>query len=166
MIRNSYHFSLELQVAEEHEPIFTIKGFTWKCKRADATNKRLLTPHSYFTKAPSTRIRGQFWNCIFFWARNGLPSTRNQWIWSPNQHRFEVELQSGLRTRQHEFALKIKKFCFSPKVPIQPCRPKSDSAPSGAIWAHFWPKQLNQKAIPAYAGAHFSHWVQISPLAS
>ena len=27
----------------------------------------------------------------------------------------------------------IKKICFSPKVPIQPCRAKSDSAPSGAI---------------------------------
>ena len=29
--------------------------------------------------------------------------------------------------------LKIKKICFSPKVPIQPCRPKSDSAPSGVV---------------------------------
>jgi len=29
--------------------------------------------------------------------------------------------------------LKNKKICFSPKVPIQPCRSKSDSAPSGAI---------------------------------
>ena len=25
----------------------------------------------------------------------------------------------------------------------------------------FRPKQLNQKVIPAYAGAHFSPWVQI-----
>ena len=30
-------------------------------------------------------------------------------------------------------ALKIKKICFSPKVSIQPCRPKSDSALPGAI---------------------------------
>ena len=29
--------------------------------------------------------------------------------------------------------LKIKKICFSPKVSIQPCRPKSDSALPGAI---------------------------------
>ena len=57
--------------------------------------------------------------------------------------------------------LKIKKICFSPKVPI-PCRPKSDSAPSRAIWAQFRPKKLNQKAIPAHPGAHFSLWVQIS----
>ena len=49
--------------------------------------------------------------------------------------------------------LKIKKICFSPEVPIQPCRPKSDSAPPGAIWARFKPKQLNQKAIPAHDGA-------------
>ena len=35
----------------------------------------------------------------------------------------------------------------------------SDSAPSGAIWAQFRPKQLNQKGSPAHAGAHFSPWV-------
>ena len=29
--------------------------------------------------------------------------------------------------------LKNKKICFSPKVPIQPSRAKSDSVPSGAI---------------------------------
>ena len=33
--------------------------------------------------------------------------------------------------------LKIKKICFSPKVPIQPSKPKSDSAPRGAIQAPF-----------------------------
>ena len=33
--------------------------------------------------------------------------------------------------------LKNKKICFSPKVPIQPCRPKSDSASRGAIRAPF-----------------------------
>ena len=43
-------------------------------------------------------------------------------------------------------ALKIKKICSSPKV-IQPRRPKSDSAPPGAIWAKFEPKQPHQKAI-------------------
>ena len=59
--------------------------------------------------------------------------------------------------------LKIKKICFSLKVSIQPCRPKYDSAVPGAIWAPwFKPKKLNQKAIPAYAGAHFSSWDQIS----
>ena len=60
-------------------------------------------------------------------------------------------------------ALKIKKICFSPKVPIQPYRPKSDSAPSGVIWAQFDSKQSHQKAIPAHTGIHFSPWVQISP---
>ena len=48
--------------------------------------------------------------------------------------------------------LKIKKICFSPKVPIQPCGLKSDSAPPGAIWAQFRLKQLNEKAIPAHGG--------------
>ena len=52
--------------------------------------------------------------------------------------------------------LKIKKICFSSKVSIQPCRPKSDSALPGAIWAQFRPKKLNQKAIPAHGRAHFS----------
>ena len=33
--------------------------------------------------------------------------------------------------------LKNKKVCFSPKVPIQPCRPKSDSASRGTIRAPF-----------------------------
>ena len=36
---------------------------------------------------------------------------------------------------------------------IQPCRPKSESARSGAIWTQFKPKQRNQKAIPAHAGS-------------
>ena len=62
-----------------------------------------------------------------------------------------------------ENTMQIKKICFSPKVSIQPCRPKSDSAPSGAIWAQFRPKTLNQKAIPAHAYAHFIPRVQISP---
>ena len=39
---------------------------------------------------------------------------------------------------------------------IQPCRPKSDSALPGAIWAQFRPKKLNQKAIPAHGRAYFS----------
>ena len=43
--------------------------------------------------------------------------------------------------------LKIKKICFSREGPIQPCKPKSDSAPSEAIWAKFKPKQPHQKAI-------------------
>ena len=61
--------------------------------------------------------------------------------------------------------LRSRCFCFrnqifSLKVSIQPCRPKSDSTPSGSIWAQFSPKQLNQEAIPAHGGAHFSHWFQ------
>jgi len=59
--------------------------------------------------------------------------------------------------------LKIKTICFNPKVSIEPCRPKSDSAHPGAIWAQFRPKKLNQKAIPARARAHFSPCDQISP---
>ena len=39
---------------------------------------------------------------------------------------------------------------------IQPCRPKSDSALPGAIWAQWRPKKLNRKAIPAQGRAHFS----------
>ena len=59
--------------------------------------------------------------------------------------------------------LKIKKICLSPKLLIPPCRPYSDSAPFGAIWSQFMPKQLNQEAIPSHTGAHFSLWVQINP---
>ena len=43
----------------------------------------------------------------------------------------------------------------APKVPIQPCRLRSDSAPPGTIEAQLKPKQPHQKAIPAHAGAHF-----------
>ena len=50
----------------------------------------------------------------------------------------------------------MKKICFSPKVSIQPCRPKSDSALLGAIWAQWRPKKPGQKAIPAQDRAHFS----------
>ena len=34
---------------------------------------------------------------------------------------------------------KNEKVCFSPEVPIQPCRPKSDSALPGVIWAQIKP---------------------------
>ena len=47
--------------------------------------------------------------------------------------------------------MKIKKIFFNPIVLIQPCRPKSNSAPPGAIWAQFRPKQPNQEAILAHA---------------
>ena len=56
-----------------------------------------------------------------------------------------------LQPHWEENTMQIKKICFSPKVPIQPYKPKSDSAPSGAIWAQFRPKQLNQKATTAHA---------------
>lgn len=46
--------------------------------------------------------------------------------------------------------LKIEKICVSPKVSIQPCWVKSDSALSGAIWAQSGPKKLHQTAIPAH----------------
>ena len=53
-------------------------------------------------------------------------------------------------------ALEIEKICFSPKVSIQPCWPKSYSALPGAVWAQSGPKKLHQKAIPAQGRAHFS----------
>ena len=79
-----------------------------------------------------------------------------------------IKLFNGLSTTKSlmEFwkhTLKIKKICFSPKVSIQLWGPKSDSALPGAIWAQFRSKKLNQKAIPAHAMAHFSHWDQICP---
>ena len=58
--------------------------------------------------------------------------------------------------------LKIKKICFSLKVSIQPCRPKSHSALPGAIGAQFRPKKLNQKAIAAYVRAHFSSGTKLA----
>ena len=56
--------------------------------------------------------------------------------------------------------LKIRKNCFSLKVPIQPCRPMS--SPSWSHLTQFKRKQPNLKALPAHAGAHFSYWVQIN----
>ena len=38
---NSYHSSLELQLAEGHKTIFTTKGFTWTCKRADDNKQKV-----------------------------------------------------------------------------------------------------------------------------
>ena len=59
-------------------------------------------------------------------------------------------------TKWNARTLKIEKICFSPKVSIQPCRPKSDSALPVAIWAQFRLKKLYQKAIPTHGRAHFS----------
>ena len=42
---------------------------------------------------------------------------------------------------------KVKNICFSLKVPIQHCRPKSDLASSGAIWAQFKPRQKPMAAL-------------------
>ena len=63
---------------------------------------------------------------------------------------------------------KLKRSFSAQKAPIQPCRPKSDSASLGAIWAQFKPTQPHQKPIPACvlqsrAGTHFSPLVRISP---
>ena len=56
---------------------------------------------------------------------------------------------------------KLKRSVSAPKWQFSPAGqvPMSDSAPSGAIWAQFRPKQLNQKGSPAHTGAHFSSWV-------
>ena len=55
--------------------------------------------------------------------------------------------------------------CFCPKVPIQPCRPKSDSASPGTIVEHNLSQSSPIKSlmIPVHAGIPFSPWVQISP---
>ena len=42
-------------------------------------------------------------------------------------------IHKSLNAKNVYTTLKIKKICFSPKVSIQPCRPKSDSALLGAI---------------------------------
>ena len=48
--------------------------------------------------------------------------------------------------------LKIRKICFSPKVSIQPCRPKSDSALPGAIWAQFRKKSSIKRLFQLTVG--------------
>ena len=45
--------------------------------------------------------------------------------------------------------LKIKKICFNREGPIQPCRPKSDSAPPEAICAKIYAKTA---PIPIHTG--------------
>ena len=59
--------------------------------------------------------------------------------------------------------LKIKKICFSLKVSIQPCRPKSDSALPGAIGAQFRPKKAQSKGYCSLRKGPFQLWDQISP---
>ena len=75
---------------------------------------------------------------------------------------YSTRLECGIRSMI--ITLKIKKICFSPKVSIQPCRPKSDSTLPGAIYED----NLDQKSsikrlfqptagpIPAHGRAHFS----------
>ena len=73
-------------------------------------------------------------------------ATQGDWKWNSGfEKKEELEANSI-------YTLKIKKICFSPKVLIQPYRPKSGSALPGAIWAQFRPKKRNQKAIPATVG--------------
>ena len=61
--------------------------------------------------------------------------------------------------RTGQFTLKIEKICFSPKVSIQPCWSKSDSALLGTIWAQSGPKKLHQKAIPTHMCLHHPHFL-------
>jgi len=68
----------------------------------------------------------------------------------------QVQSKKGKSEKKIMNTPKTKKICFSPKVSIQPCRPKSDSAFLGAIGAQFRPKKLYQKAITAHGRAHFS----------
>ena len=112
---------------------------------------------------------------VFFWERKYQRTKRGQGIFylicgtnagNPDHARQVYRVRSRNRS-EHKICyttLKIKKICFSPKVPIQPrCRPKSDSAPSGAIWAQLRPKQLKLKATPANAKGPFQRLVPIGP---
>ena len=86
------------------------------------------------------------------------------WLLARWEGRVDAEKHScTLKLCNCPYTLKIEKICFSPKVSIQPCWPKSDSALPGAISAQSGPKELHQKAIPAQGRAHaFQPWDQIS----
>ena len=45
---------------------------------------------------------GFFFKTAYIFKRIVPPSTRNQWIWTPNLHCFETTLQTGLRPRPHD----------------------------------------------------------------
>ena len=48
-----------------------------------------------------------FFKTAYIFTRIVPPSTRNQWIWTPNLHCFETTFQTGLRPRPHH----SKKLC-------------------------------------------------------
>ena len=50
---------------------------------------------------------GFFFKTAYIFTQIFPPSTRNQWIWTPNPHCFETTLQTGLRPRPHD----SKKIC-------------------------------------------------------
>ena len=75
--------------------------------------------------------------CFYFYGDH-LPS----WLGHP-----EIKFNRFTLRYKEKVPWKLKKICFSPKVPIQPCRPKSYSAPPGAIWVQFKPKQPDQKSF-------------------
>ena len=52
--------------------------------------------------------------------------------------------------------------CFCPTVPIQPGRPKSDSASPGTIDEHNLSQNspIKSLSVPVRAGMRFSPWVQ------
>ena len=117
---------------------------------------RSLTLHFFFCKVPGGWFLGRYPKTM---------STRELFSKSIGFENFQITSKgtcSSLarktvyRLMKLGTTMKIKKICFSSKVSIQPCRPKSDSALPGAIWAQFRPEKLNQKAIPAHGRAHFS----------
>ena len=62
----------------------------------------------------------------------------------------------------HWFIFKRSRCVSCLKVPIQPCRPKSDSAPSGALtWAQFKQNSPIKRLFQPTLGP--SPWVQICP---
>ena len=67
------------------------------------------------------------------------------WSRRPNQ-------LSPHRNRERIIYTEIEKICFSPKVSIQPCWQKSDSALPGAIWAQSGPKKLHQRLFQPPVG--------------
>jgi len=45
---------------------------------------------------------GFFFKTAYIFTRIVPPSTRNQWIWTPNPHCFETTLPTGLKPRPHD----------------------------------------------------------------
>ena len=79
-------------------------------------------------------------NCSEFYTTSLRPQQkrREQLLFATKEcQQFWTVLKERSNLMCNYCTLKIKKICFSPKVPIQPCRPKSHSASRAAIRAPF-----------------------------